>query len=183
MSPYSRALPAASLAPQGPVQSVQFVGGGRKLANGDDRHYASFVRCSQLERNVMGRNDHNDRKENKEGKNLERVEGIEPSPRAWEATVLPLNYTRLRLYFLPESLRKKNLFFTRAAKRPARPLPGRALGRVSKAGRLAKAPALGLPVGRSCSGVAAWRTGNPVARCGSLRRHVCVPYQGNAPHR
>ena len=26
---------------------------------------------------------------------MERVEGIEPSPVAWEATVLPLNYTRL----------------------------------------------------------------------------------------
>ena len=25
---------------------------------------------------------------------LERVEGIEPSPKAWEAFVLPLNYTR-----------------------------------------------------------------------------------------
>jgi hypothetical protein len=25
---------------------------------------------------------------------LERVEGIEPSSEAWEATVLPLNYTR-----------------------------------------------------------------------------------------
>lgn len=26
---------------------------------------------------------------------LERMEGIEPSPKAWEAFVLPLNYTRL----------------------------------------------------------------------------------------
>ena len=26
---------------------------------------------------------------------VERVEGIEPSSEAWEATVLPLNYTRL----------------------------------------------------------------------------------------
>jgi hypothetical protein len=25
---------------------------------------------------------------------LERVKGIEPSPQAWEARVLPLNYTR-----------------------------------------------------------------------------------------
>lgn len=25
---------------------------------------------------------------------MERVEGIEPSSEAWEATVLPLNYTR-----------------------------------------------------------------------------------------
>jgi hypothetical protein len=25
---------------------------------------------------------------------MERVEGIEPSPKAWEAFVLPLNYTR-----------------------------------------------------------------------------------------
>lgn len=30
-----------------------------------------------------------------EGKaEVERVEGIEPSSEAWEATVLPLNYTR-----------------------------------------------------------------------------------------
>ncbi len=28
-------------------------------------------------------------------KNLERVEGIEPSTKAWEAFVLPLNYTRI----------------------------------------------------------------------------------------
>jgi hypothetical protein len=28
------------------------------------------------------------------GKILERVEGIEPSYLAWEANVLPLNYTR-----------------------------------------------------------------------------------------
>ena len=28
---------------------------------------------------------------------LERVKGIEPSPKAWEAFVLPLNYTRERL--------------------------------------------------------------------------------------
>jgi hypothetical protein len=27
---------------------------------------------------------------------LERVKGIEPSSRAWEAFVLPLNYTRVR---------------------------------------------------------------------------------------
>ena len=27
-------------------------------------------------------------------KNLERVKGIEPSYEAWEAAVLPLNYTR-----------------------------------------------------------------------------------------
>ena len=28
--------------------------------------------------------------------NLERVKGIEPSYEAWEAAVLPLNYTRVR---------------------------------------------------------------------------------------
>jgi hypothetical protein len=27
--------------------------------------------------------------------NMERVKGIEPSPQAWEAGVLPLNYTRM----------------------------------------------------------------------------------------
>jgi hypothetical protein len=26
---------------------------------------------------------------------MERVKGIEPSPQAWEAGVLPLNYTRM----------------------------------------------------------------------------------------
>jgi hypothetical protein len=30
---------------------------------------------------------------------LERVKGIEPSSRAWEAFVLPLNYTRGRAHF------------------------------------------------------------------------------------
>ena len=30
---------------------------------------------------------------------LERVTGIEPAYRAWEASVLPLNYTRVRLHF------------------------------------------------------------------------------------
>lgn len=30
-----------------------------------------------------------------EGLRLERVKGIEPSYAAWEAAVLPLNYTRL----------------------------------------------------------------------------------------
>ena len=28
------------------------------------------------------------------GRKMERVKGIEPSPKAWEAFVLPLNYTR-----------------------------------------------------------------------------------------
>jgi hypothetical protein len=28
-------------------------------------------------------------------KKMERVKGIEPSPQAWEAGVLPLNYTRV----------------------------------------------------------------------------------------
>jgi hypothetical protein len=31
---------------------------------------------------------------------VERVEGIEPSTKAWEAFVLPLNYTRLILFFM-----------------------------------------------------------------------------------
>lgn len=29
---------------------------------------------------------------------LERVTGIEPAYRAWEASVLPLNYTRIRYF-------------------------------------------------------------------------------------
>lgn len=33
------------------------------------------------------------------GESLERVTGIEPAYRAWEASVLPLNYTRLMLHF------------------------------------------------------------------------------------
>ena len=32
-------------------------------------------------------------------KDLERVKGIEPSYEAWEAAVLPLNYTRVGAYF------------------------------------------------------------------------------------
>jgi hypothetical protein len=28
---------------------------------------------------------------------MERVKGIEPSPQAWEAHVLPLNHTRMRV--------------------------------------------------------------------------------------
>ena len=38
---------------------------------------------------------------------MERVKGIEPSYEAWEAAVLPLNYTRILQivgFFLPESL-------------------------------------------------------------------------------
>ena len=31
---------------------------------------------------------------------LERVTGIEPAYRAWEASVLPLNYTRVRIILL-----------------------------------------------------------------------------------
>ncbi len=32
------------------------------------------------------------------GTSLERVKGIEPSYAAWEAAVLPLNYTRLSVH-------------------------------------------------------------------------------------
>ena len=36
-------------------------------------------------------------------KDMERVEGIEPSTKAWEAFVLPLNYTRSEAAdFVPE---------------------------------------------------------------------------------
>ena len=41
-------------------------------------------------------------------KEVERVEGIEPSTKAWEAFVLPLNYTRLKrltLYQKSEHMR------------------------------------------------------------------------------
>ena len=33
--------------------------------------------------------------EGNQGKGVERVKGIEPSYAAWEAAVLPLNYTRI----------------------------------------------------------------------------------------
>lgn len=37
------------------------------------------------------------------GWKVERVEGIEPSTKAWEAFVLPLNYTRItRLFGAPK---------------------------------------------------------------------------------
>lgn len=35
---------------------------------------------------------------------MERVKGIEPSPQAWEAGILPLNYTRIdkcMIYYKP----------------------------------------------------------------------------------
>jgi hypothetical protein len=35
---------------------------------------------------------------------MERVMGIEPTLVAWEATVLPLNYTRLRRVMIAEAL-------------------------------------------------------------------------------
>ena len=43
---------------------------------------------------------------------LERVKGIEPSYSAWEADVLPLNYTRTKLTFLVylKSCRKSRVF-------------------------------------------------------------------------
>jgi hypothetical protein len=31
---------------------------------------------------------------------MERVMGIEPTPPAWEAGVLPLNYTRSKVYYI-----------------------------------------------------------------------------------
>jgi hypothetical protein len=34
-------------------------------------------------------------KEEEDKPRMERVKGIEPSPKAWEAFVLPLNYTRI----------------------------------------------------------------------------------------
>lgn len=36
---------------------------------------------------------------------LERMEGIEPSPKAWEAFVLPLNYTRIRIFSAEQLIR------------------------------------------------------------------------------
>lgn len=37
------------------------------------------------------------------GFEVERVEGIEPSTKAWEAFILPLNYTRItRFYHAPK---------------------------------------------------------------------------------
>lgn len=36
---------------------------------------------------------------------LERVTGIEPASRAWEARILPLNYTRMKLCIMAERTR------------------------------------------------------------------------------
>ena len=36
--------------------------------------------------------------------------GIEPTLEAWEAAVLPLNYTRVTLYQLPCACRQRNRF-------------------------------------------------------------------------
>lgn len=39
---------------------------------------------------------------------MERVKGIEPSPQAWEAGVLPLNYTRISDLIIISYRAKKN---------------------------------------------------------------------------
>jgi hypothetical protein len=39
-------------------------------------------------------------------KKMERVKGIEPSYQAWEARVLPLNYTRSRRRWMYQSFRR-----------------------------------------------------------------------------
>ena len=42
---------------------------------------------------------------------MERVTGIEPALKAWEALILPLNYTRVRqvyLYYHPAKMQQKN---------------------------------------------------------------------------
>src|SRR5437764_7001421 len=46
---------------------------------------------------------------------MERVKGIEPSLSAWEADVLPLNYTRVAP---PETALTARIAFRRAAERP-----------------------------------------------------------------
>jgi hypothetical protein len=43
---------------------------------------------------------------------LERVKGIEPSYAAWEAAVLPLNYTRLLTPFEWQSRKTSSPLFT-----------------------------------------------------------------------
>ncbi len=45
---------------------------------------------------------------------LERVKGIEPSYEAWEASVLPLNYTRDRPLLTTPSLSRNSLIRRRA---------------------------------------------------------------------
>jgi hypothetical protein len=50
---------------------------------------ASSRLCASTRRTGLGLGGNSDR--------LERVMGIEPTSKAWEAFVLPLNYTRLRV--------------------------------------------------------------------------------------
>ena len=45
---------------------------------------------------------------------MERVKGIEPSYEAWEAAVLPLNYTRSKKDFTPAVDRRLNLLSKRS---------------------------------------------------------------------
>jgi hypothetical protein len=53
---------------------------------------------SGSDRRIMPR-DGEDRLRGNPVKRVERVKGIEPSYEAWEAAVLPLNYTRVRCTF------------------------------------------------------------------------------------
>ena len=45
-------------------------------------------------------------------KEVERVEGIEPSTKAWEAFVLPLNYTRLKRLTLYQKSEQMRSFYS-----------------------------------------------------------------------
>lgn len=45
-------------------------------------------------------------------KEVERVEGIEPSSKAWEAFVLPLNYTRLKRLTLYQNSEQMRSFYS-----------------------------------------------------------------------
>ena len=44
----------------------------------------------------------------RESHQMERVKGIEPSRSAWKADVLPLNYTRIKVYSVLYTIIRKN---------------------------------------------------------------------------
>ena len=66
-----------------------------KVASGERKPRFSLVACEARDRSPRPRIDVDNRGAHGAA-GLERVMGIEPTLVAWEATVLPLNYTRAR---------------------------------------------------------------------------------------
>ena len=98
---------------------------------------------------------------------MERVKGIEPSSRAWEAYVLPLNHTRAQssgslIARLPGSC---NLGFLCLA-----------------AGRISKAPPNFTPSPRSAARGEGWGEGLPSENQRRLQPHASSPWPSSFPN-